>query len=71
MTKPWRTDVGALIGLAAGSLVWWSAYEPNAGTFQNPQLVLVPAAIGILVVSMRNKRKKVGPYDPKNREPQP
>ena len=65
--KLWRTEVGALAGLAIGLLVWWSAYDPGAGLFQNPQLVIVPAALGILVVILRNRRKKVGPDDPETR----
>ena len=38
MTKarPWRTELGVIIGLVFGLLVWWSAYEPAAGLFQNP-----------------------------------
>ena len=66
MTKarPWRTELGAIVGLVVGLLVWWSAYDPAAGLFQNPQLVIVPAAFGVLVVSLRNRWKKVGPYDP-------
>ena len=62
--KPWRIEVGAIVGLAIGFLVWWSAYDAAAGLLQNPQLVIVPAAVGMLVVSWRNRRKKVGPYDP-------
>ena len=66
MTKarPWRTELGAIVGLAVGLLVWWSAYDPAAGLLQNSQLVIVPAAVGVLVVSLRNRWKKVGPYDP-------
>jgi hypothetical protein len=55
---------GIVIGLAVGGLLWWGSYVPGAGTFQNPQLVIVPAAIGILIVSARNRQKKGGPYDP-------
>jgi hypothetical protein len=63
-SKPWRIEVGAIAGLAIGLLVWWSAYDPTSGLLQKPQLVVVPAAVGMLVVSLRNRRKKVGPYDP-------
>jgi hypothetical protein len=62
--KPWRIELGATGGLAIGVVIWWSAYDPRAGLFQNPQFVIVPAALGMLVVSLRNRRKKVGPYDP-------
>ena len=62
--RPWRMEVGMLVGLLVGALVWWSAYEPHLGLMQKPQLLLVPAALGAGVVGLRNKRKKVGPYDP-------
>jgi hypothetical protein len=65
--KLWRTEAGAIAGLAIGLLVWWSSYDPGAGLLQNPQLVIVPAALGILVVILRNRRKKVGPDDPETR----
>ena len=45
-----------------------SAYDPGAGLFQNPQLLIVPAALGMFVVSVRNRRKKVGHYDPETVE---
>jgi len=62
--KPWNMTVGIAIGLVIGVLLWWGNYIPSEGMFQNPQLVIVPAAIAILIVSVRNKRKKVGSYDP-------
>ncbi len=62
--KPWNMNVGMTIGLAVGVLLWWGSYVPSEGIFQNPQLVIVPAAIAIVIVSVRNRRKKVGPYDP-------
>ncbi|MEG3085688.1 hypothetical protein U1707_18770 [Sphingomonas sp. PB2P12] len=62
--KPWNMSVGRATGLVIGSFLWWGSYVPSEGMFQNPQLVIVPAAIGILIVNVRNKRKKVGPYDP-------
>ena len=67
-SKPWRIEFGAIVGLAIGFLVWWSAYDSAAGLLQNPQLIIVPAAIGILIVSLRNRRKKVGPFDPETIE---
>jgi hypothetical protein len=62
--KPWRTEAGMICGLALGALLWGSSYVPGAGLFQNFELILFPTAMGILVVTLRNKRKKVGPYDP-------
>ena len=52
------------LGLVGGALLWWSSFVPGAGLFQNPQLLLLPSAMAILVVSIRNKRKKVGSFDP-------
>jgi hypothetical protein len=63
-SKPWNMMVGVGIGLIIGALLWWSSYVPGAGLFQNPQILIVPAALGALIVSLRNRRKKVGPYDP-------
>jgi hypothetical protein len=62
--KPWNMSVAIVVGLAVGALLWWGNYVPGQGMFQNPQLAIVPAAIAILIVTVRNKRKKVGPYDP-------
>jgi hypothetical protein len=56
--------IGAAIGLAVGGLLWWNAYELGLGLFQNVKLLLVPVAVGILVVIARNWRKEVGPFDP-------
>lgn len=57
-------EIGAAIGLAIGGLLWWDAYEPGLGLFQNAKLLLVPVVVGILVVIVRNWRKQVGPFDP-------
>ena len=50
--------------MVVGVLLWWSSYVPSKGVLQNPQLVIVPMAIAIVIVSVRNRRRKVGPYDP-------
>ena len=62
--KPWNMTVGAVIGLVVGFLLWWGEYVPGKGLLQNPQLVVIPAAIAVLIVTVRNRRKKVGSYDP-------
>ena len=56
--------IGAAIGLVVGGLLWWDAYEPGPGLFQNVRLLLFPVAAGILVVITRNWLKQVGPFDP-------
>lgn len=61
--KPWRTEIGAAIGLIVGGLLWLGAYEPGLGLFQNAELVLFSVVAGILVVIVRNWRKQVGPFD--------
>ena len=61
---PWKMGVGVAIGLLIGVLVWWSAYVPSLGLLQNPNLVLAPSSLGIVIVSFRNWLKKVGPYAP-------
>jgi hypothetical protein len=62
--KPWRTGIGAAIGLMVGGLLWWDAYQPGLGMFQNAERVLFSVVMGILVVIVRNWRKQVGPFDP-------
>ena len=57
-------EIGAAIGLIVGILLWWDAYEPGLGLFQNARFLLVPVAMGILVVIVRNWLKQVGPFDP-------
>jgi hypothetical protein len=69
--KPWNAEIGALAGAAVGLALWWSSYEPGAGVFQNWKLIIGPAVFGFVIVSFRNMRKKVGAWDPKNRDPQP
>lgn len=66
VTKPkaWRMEVGMALGFLVGGLLWWSAYEPGGGLFQNLKLVFFPPAIGVFIVGFRNRRAKVGPYDP-------
>lgn len=66
--KPWRIAIGVWIGLAAGIVIWWMRYLPGGGFFQNIELVVVPVALGALVVTLRNRREEVGYYDPENIE---
>lgn len=53
------------VGLLVGALLWWATYLPGAGLFSNLHLLILPAAMGAVVVALRNSRKKVGVYDPK------
>lgn len=62
--QPWSMDKGALVGFVIGALLWWSAYEPAAGLFQNPHLIILPVAFGIGIVALRDRRRKVGAWDP-------
>lgn len=62
--KPWNMTVGIAIGMVIRVFLWWGSYVPSEGMFRNPQLVIVPAAVGSLIVNVRNRRQKVGPYDP-------
>ena len=62
--KPWRTGAGALVGFLVGLALWWSAYEPAEGLFQNVRLILLSAASGMAIVLLRNRWKKVGAWDP-------
>lgn len=62
--KPWPMEMGFMCGFLVGALLWWSGYVDGGGLFQNPQLILVPAAVGVLIVSLRNRRERVGYYDP-------
>ena len=62
--KPWPTEIVAMVGLAVGLFLWWSEYDPAAGLVQNPGAILGPAVFGMFVADMRNRWKKVGPYDP-------
>ena len=62
--KPWSMDRGAVVGLLIGLLLWWSEYEPAEGLLQKPHLIILPVAFGIGIVALRNRRKKVGAWDP-------
>ncbi|CAH0353611.1 hypothetical protein SPH9361_02507 [Sphingobium sp. CECT 9361] len=62
--KPWRVEFGMACGLAVGAVLWCASYLDGGGPFQNLQLILFPAAIGITAVALRNKRKQLGIYDP-------
>lgn len=62
--KPWRMGVGMGCGMAVGAVLWWSGFVEGGGILQNPQLFLLPAAIGVAVVALRNRRNQVGINDP-------
>jgi hypothetical protein len=66
--KAWRIEAGILCGAVAGAILWMMAFVQGGGIFQNLQLILVPVAVGILVVVLRNRREEVGYYDPENLE---
>ncbi len=51
-------------GLLVGAFLWWANYLPGAGPFHNLHLLILPAAVGIFVVGLRNGQKKVGIYHP-------
>lgn len=63
--KPWNMTVGIAVGLLVGILFWWSSYVPNKGMFQQLQLVLFPPVIAILIISARNRRKKMATMTPR------
>lgn len=62
--KYWRMEAGMIGGMLVGAPLYWSSYLPGGGFLQNPHLILLPAAVGILIVALRNKRMRVGYYDP-------
>jgi len=62
--RPWRMEAGMICGLIVGALLWWIKYLPGGGVFQNLQWIVVPAAAGILIVALRNRRKEIGYFDP-------
>ena len=70
MSKPkaWSVNRGAAIGLLFGLLLWWSAFESAEGLFQKPQLIILPVAFSIFIVGLRNRKKKVGDWDPETIE---
>ncbi|MGE4322046.1 MAG: hypothetical protein AB7E60_03350 [Sphingobium sp.] len=64
--KPWRVEVGMLIGTGLGAILWTVSFVPGGGFFQNLELITGPAVIGFLIVALRNRREEVGYYDPEN-----
>lgn len=62
--KPWKTSLGALVGAVVGGALSWNAYDPARGILQIVSPVIGSAALGVFVVGLRNRQKKVGPYDP-------
>jgi hypothetical protein len=63
-SRPWRIGLGGIVGFAIALVIWWSAYDPARGLLQHPQLLIAPVAAGIFIVTLRNRHKKVGPFDP-------
>lgn len=66
--KPWSVNVGLMAGLLVGAMIWWASFENGMGLFQNPQLMVVPAAIGVLIPILHNKWFQVGQFDPLRKE---
>ncbi|MXP27784.1 hypothetical protein GRI58_02970 [Porphyrobacter algicida] len=62
--KPWRLEAGIAAGLVMGGLWLWIEYDPFFGIFHDLHIVVIAAAIGMAVVAIRNRHKKVGPWDP-------
>ena len=62
--KPWRTSVGLMIGLIVGFVAWWDSYDSSKGAFQSLGLIVFCAGMGAFIVDLRNRRKRVGHYDP-------
>ena len=63
-SKAWRMESGALGGALLGALLWWNAYLPGGGLFRNLHLIILPAAMGVIVVALRNRQRQVGYFDP-------
>jgi len=68
--RPWNMGTGLAIGSIAGLVTWWSEFEHGMGLFQKPQLIIVPAALGVFAVTVRNKRLRASNADsvPPNQE---
>ncbi len=66
VSKPraWHMTTGLLVGLVAGLALWGIGFVPGGGWFQNPELVIGPAVLGVVVVALRNRRERVGYHDP-------
>lgn len=62
--QPWREETGFVCGLVVGAVLWWASFIPGGGLFQNLYMLLMPAGAGVLVVALRNRKKRVGFYDP-------
>ena len=52
--KRWSLWAGFVVGLVAGLAIWWNTYNPNLGVIQNPQLIVVPSALGVWIFILRN-----------------
>ncbi|MBH1992494.1 MAG: hypothetical protein I8H86_06370 [Sphingomonadaceae bacterium] len=66
--KPWPIEAGVASGAALGAIIWALSFVQGGGIFQNLELIIGPAALGALVVALRNRREEVGYYDPENIE---
>lgn len=62
--KPWSMNIVMTIGLVVGVVLWLGRYDHRHAIFQNVSLIIVPIATSVVVVSFRNRRKRVGPFEP-------
>jgi hypothetical protein len=62
--RPWRTEIGMVGGLAVGAILWWVSLTEGDGFLPNPQLLILPTALGAALVAWRNKQQQVGVHDP-------
>lgn len=64
---PWPMKTGFFIGAAIGGFTLLLS-PISRTTSQQLSLIIVPAAIGILVVIIRNSWRKAGEFNPKHQE---
>lgn len=62
--KPWRIEIGLLIGIAVGGLLWILSLISEDQNDMKPELIIVFGASGVFIADMWNRwrgiRKKFG-----------